>query len=238
MHNPTIFNTMNKQNPRLQILKQIKNGETEQLLLAAGQLHGHYCPGLALGVIAAEKAMMEVRGLSDGMEDLLAIVETNNCFSDGVQFVTGCSFGNNALIFKDFGKMAVTLTSRDGKGIRVVARNNALERIKTKVPEFDPLFKKVVEEQNRDEKLLKGFKEIATQCSFETIKIPFNELFTISPVEISIPAYAPIMETQVCNRCGEAFVASKAAPSDAETLCRGCATMGYGHLDGRGIDVR
>lgn len=60
---------------------------------------------------------LDVKGT--GMEEVIAIVETNNCFSDGVQIVTGCSFGNNALIYKDVGKTAVTVAKRDGSAIRI-----------------------------------------------------------------------------------------------------------------------
>ncbi|MCL4502615.1 MAG: FmdE family protein [Deltaproteobacteria bacterium] len=42
---------------------------------------------------------------------MVAIVECNNCFTDGIQAVTGCTFGNNALIFQDLGKTAVTVAS-------------------------------------------------------------------------------------------------------------------------------
>ncbi len=35
------------------------------------------------------------------MEDLAAIVEVNACFADGVQAVSGCTLGNNALIYRD-----------------------------------------------------------------------------------------------------------------------------------------
>jgi formylmethanofuran dehydrogenase subunit E len=50
--------------------------------MKAGQFHGHYCPGLALGVLAGTYAMAQMSEMSDGMEKLLAIVETNNCFME------------------------------------------------------------------------------------------------------------------------------------------------------------
>jgi len=31
------------------------------------------------------------------MENLMAVVEINTCFADGVQAVSGCTLGNNAL---------------------------------------------------------------------------------------------------------------------------------------------
>ena len=96
-----------RMSPRKEVMSNIWAGRMEPLMLDAAQVHGHFCPGLAMGIMMASKAMQLIRGKSDGLEDLLAIVETNNCVSDGIQFVTGCTFGNNALIFKDWGKTAI-----------------------------------------------------------------------------------------------------------------------------------
>lgn len=87
---------------RDEITRMIETDDLPGLLRKTGELHGHHCVGSALGVIAAHKAMKEL-GIKEttGMEHVLAIVETNNCFSDGVQVVTGCTFGNNALIYRD-----------------------------------------------------------------------------------------------------------------------------------------
>ncbi len=71
------------------------------------------------GVIAGYLAVRELGVKSRGMEEVIAIVETNNCFADGIQVVTGCTFGNNALIFKNVGKTAVTVAKQDGTAIRI-----------------------------------------------------------------------------------------------------------------------
>jgi formylmethanofuran dehydrogenase subunit E len=81
-------------NPREEIEKAVNDGDLEKLLRLSGLLHGHYCPGLAMGVKAAAKAVKELKVKSTGMEEVVATVEINNCFADGVQMVTGCSFGN------------------------------------------------------------------------------------------------------------------------------------------------
>jgi len=110
-------------NPRAPIEAMIREGDLEGLLKKAGELHGHFCPYVALGVRAgygALKALGIERNL--GMEEVVAIVETNNCFSDGVQMTTGCSFANNALIYYDLGKTAVTVARRDGQAVRVAVR--------------------------------------------------------------------------------------------------------------------
>jgi formylmethanofuran dehydrogenase subunit E len=68
------------------------------LLKKSGELHGHFCNYLSYGIIAGVYALKKLGVSHTGMEELIAITETNNCFSDGIQMVTGCTFGNNALI--------------------------------------------------------------------------------------------------------------------------------------------
>ena len=108
-------------NPRQEIEKAIAVGDLPKLLKMSGMLHGHFCPFSAIGVKAAARAMKELSVRSTGMEEVIAIVETNNCFSDGVQFVTSCSFGNNALIYRDYGKTAFTLAS-NSRGLKGLAK--------------------------------------------------------------------------------------------------------------------
>jgi len=83
-----------------------------------------------------------------GMEEIVAIVECNNCFTDGIQLVTGCTFGNNALIFKDLGKTAVTVARRgDGQAVRLLVRPDYREKMFARYPNTEPLFQKVVVER-------------------------------------------------------------------------------------------
>ncbi len=106
---------------RRPIENMIANGDLEGLLRLAETLHGHLCPFVSLGVKAGQYAMAHLQRHNTGMEEIVAIVECNNCFTDGVQIVTGCTFGNNALIFRDLGKTAVTVAVRDsGEAIRLV----------------------------------------------------------------------------------------------------------------------
>ncbi|MDZ7838898.1 MAG: FmdE family protein [Actinomycetota bacterium] len=90
----------------------IRESNLEGLLLKSAEFHGHICSFSAYGVKAGYYAMKKLALNNEGMEEVLAIVETNNCFSDGIQLVTGCTFGNNALIFNDLGKTAVTVINR------------------------------------------------------------------------------------------------------------------------------
>jgi len=58
--------------------------------------HGHSCPGLAIGIRAAELARDRL-GTPD-QSDLVAVAETDMCGLDAIQFLTGCTYGKGNLI--------------------------------------------------------------------------------------------------------------------------------------------
>ncbi len=63
------------------------------------QFHGHICPGLLIGVRAAEFAQKHLDVSQDYDEELVAIVETDSCGVDAIQAILGCTFGNSVYIF-------------------------------------------------------------------------------------------------------------------------------------------
>lgn len=227
-----------KSSPRIDIRNEIHAKRTESLMIKAAQMHGHFCPGLAMGIMAAVYAMNYLEAESDGMEDLLAITETNNCFSDGIQFVTGCSFGNNALIFKDLGKTAFTLTRRDGKGIRVSSKPNSQQVIRESFPDFQKLYQKVVEQQNRDTELMAQYRKKALERALGTLSIDFDKLFDTKSFNVEIPQYAKIHESHICKNCGESTMATRTTNNKTHFLCFDCAGINYNIIDGNGIRTK
>lgn len=221
--------------PRTEIRELIGQGDTQRLLCKAAQMHGHYCPGLAMGVRAAAYAMDALQVDSDGMEDLLAITETNNCFADGVQFVTGCSFGNNALIYKDVGKTAFTLARRDGQGLRICSRHESRAAINEAFPAFQEYYKRVVEEQNHDAELVAAFKRLGVERAFGTLQLPFDALFEVQETTVDIPPYAGIRESVCCHLCGESVMKNRTLEINGKHFCYNCGKIDHDRLDGNGI---
>src|SRR4030043_2091256 len=85
--------------------------------------HGHWCPGLVIGIRAAELALQKLAQV--GKEDIVAVVETDMCGVDAIQFLTGCTFGKGNLIHKDYGKMAFSFYDRSKNlGFRAVLRQD------------------------------------------------------------------------------------------------------------------
>jgi formylmethanofuran dehydrogenase subunit E len=227
-----------KQNPRKHIISLVKNNKIEEIMALAGSLHGHYCPGLAMGVIGSVYSVNKINEFSDGMENILAVLEINSCFTDGIQYVTGCTPGNNSLIYRDFGKTAFSLVKRDGIGIRLTPNISFRGSLSKREPEFSKYYNLVVAEKNRDEKLLREFKKSAQKACFNMIQWDIEDIFKIKEVKLKVPDYAPVRESIFCCKCDEEIMKEKEIIKNGEIYCKGCGKDSYFQLDGSGISVK
>jgi formylmethanofuran dehydrogenase subunit E len=211
---------------------------SETLLKKAEEFHGHICPFLTLGLRASELAMQKVglvkAGLSESVgEEVLAIVECNNCFSDGVQIATGCTLGNNSLIYLDVGKNAVTLVRRGSwRGVRVYVD---AEKIRSKYFTKDALdlFEKVVIKKEGSEEDLEKLQEQWSQIGRSMLTIPEEE-FKIDAVEVAEIERAPIFESVRCAKCGELAMSTRFQYVDGRAVCLSCLGV-CAAVVGRGI---
>jgi formylmethanofuran dehydrogenase subunit E len=225
-------------NPRADIETLIRQGDLAGLLTKAGELHGHFCPGVALGVRAGYIGVRELSARSVGMERVVAIVETNSCFSDGVQMVTGCTLGNNALIYRDLGKTAVTVAKRGGRAIRVAVKPGFSEDFASRHPEAQALFDRIVvhrEEVSEEEQ--QRLMALWREASFQQLNPPEQEVFEVKERQIELPPFAPIFGSARCAACGEKVMETRARVRDGEHACLECASAQYYVLDGSGISV-
>jgi formylmethanofuran dehydrogenase subunit E len=226
---------MNLEHPRDDIEKAVASGDLRTLLMISGMFHGHHCPFSALGVKAAARAMRDLGATSTGMEELIATVETNNCFSDGIQVVTGCTFGNNALIYRDFGKTAFTLARRSGEGIRVMVKPDRV--MEERSEETTELFEKVVVRREGNEEERKRLSLLWKELSFRVLDIPDEEVFDIQRVVVEVPSYARIFSSVKCSVCGESVMEPRVRMSGGEPLCLACSDQEYYQLAGDGIST-
>jgi len=225
-------------NPRANIERLIINGDLEGLLNGAAEIHGHYCSGLAIGVKAAYIACKRLNiAHSDGMEKIMAVTECNNCSVDGIQYVSGCTLGNNALIYKDLGKTAFTFYKRGGKtGLRLVAKSFSDGTDDPLEKEADALFNKAVksrEELTQEES--KRFKELWKMRSHRILKAPEDKIFSIETVDEPDMEYAPIYNSVKCSVCGENVMETRIRMKDEKPVCIPCAGDEYRIIAGRGI---
>jgi formylmethanofuran dehydrogenase subunit E len=215
----------------------IRSQDLGGLLRHAQTFHGHLCPGLALGVKAGQYAMNYLDQENIGMEEVVAIVECNNCFADGIQAVTGCTFGNNALIYKDLGKTAVTVARRhDGAAVRLVVHPDFRERMFTRYPALGPLFEKVLVQRQGNAEDHHRFHHLwEAVARRELTEVDLAEQFLMETLTANMPAYAPIFATEVCSRCGEGIMEPRIRVQRGQKVCLACAGEEYYQLTGQGI---
>ena len=92
------------------------------------KLHGHKCPAMPLGLRTGAAAMNKLGINRTGDHEWLALVELGDkhfatCFADGVQMITGCTFGKCNIQKLNYGKWGLTLIDKKrNKAVRVVPR--------------------------------------------------------------------------------------------------------------------
>jgi formylmethanofuran dehydrogenase subunit E len=181
--------------------------------------HGHVCPGLSLGYVAGKLALEWIKENKAEDEEVVAIVENDACFVDAVQVLTGCTFGKGNFIYRDYGKIALTLMSRNsGRGVRVCLRPGAFAPDEE---HFALLRKVMAGEADEDER--ERFHKIHHRRSVDILETSATDLFSVTPVEGPLPDKARIEPSHLCSQCGEPAMVTKMVPTGEDKLCRACA---------------
>jgi formylmethanofuran dehydrogenase subunit E len=183
----------------------------DEILAASAALHRHLCPRQVLG---ARMGMLAgtVLGLDLPQDDkrLLAIVETDGCFVDGLSAATGCTVGHRTLRVQDYGKVAATFVdTRTERALRVWPCSDA----RSLAPGYAP------EARNRWEAQLLGYQRLPDA---RLLSAQFVHL-TVSIAEI---VSRPGLRTQ-CEMCGEEILNGREVERAGQILCRACDHGGY-----------
>ncbi|MDQ3680575.1 MAG: FmdE family protein [Actinomycetota bacterium] len=179
--------------------------------------HGHMCPGLAMGIRAAEVGLERI-GPHSADEEVVAIVETDMCGVDAIQFMTGCTFGKGNLIHHDYGKNAYTFVRRsDGRAVRVSSVPGGWQP----AGDWHELFAKVrtgmATPQERER-----FWSIQQERSAAIASTPVEELYDVREVEVEAPPPARILASVDCALCAEPTMETRLRRLDGRELCQPC----------------
>lgn len=170
--------------------------------------HGHHCPGLTIGLRAAEWCLRELGRAGD--EDILVVVETDMCGDDAIQYLTGCTFGKGNFIFRDTGKVAFTFYRRsDHKRGRLVIHPDFASDLRIKQEALSP-------DQKEDLALLRQ------ERIDRMMNADLNDLFMISIPDGEIPHRAKIHKTVRCAICGEGVMEPRLLEIDGQRVCVDC----------------
>jgi len=168
--------------------------ETDKLMEQAVEFHGHSCPGLAIGVAAAKYILDQGAEFSVD-EELVAIVENNNCSVDGLQALLGTTFGKGNLIFRDFGKNSFTFFNRKkNKAIRLALKKNLFAN-----------------------------KEFSREEMIDyLLNSKIEDIFQIKRALIPVPDHAEIRESVICYNCCEPTMDTRVREHQGVKLCIPC----------------
>ena len=181
------------------------------LLKASAARHHELCPrqvlGVRMGLLAGERLDLV---LPRADKRILAIVETDGCFVDGLEAATGCSVGRRTMRIEDFGKVAATFVDIEtGEAIRL--RPHSASRIRAL--EFAP------GAANRWQAQLIGYQ-----------RMPASDLFCGERVRLRDSLERLIGKDGVrvhCSACGEEIINGREVHQASRVVCRACAGEAY-----------
>ena len=194
-------------------------GLTQEQIGKAVAFHGHWCPGLALGIRAAEWALANMGSALD--EEIVTITETDMCAVDAIQELVGCTFGKGNLIYHDRGKIAFSFYRRsDGKSARLVVRADFVCGRK------DPFQRELQRRFRTGEALSPEEKALHAKMRKESceliMSLPIEDIFQVKAAGFAIPHRARLMESITCEDCGEVVMESRIRRLEGKYYCISC----------------
>ena len=179
--------------------------------------HGHSCPGLAIGIRVAELAMRKF-GDQDSTE-MVTVSETDMCGVDAIQFLTDCTYGKGNFIHRDYGKMAFSFFDRlSEKGFRVLLKPDARGAVGVQLDTLTELTGSESEAAATQQKIT----QLRQQLQERFMSLPLEEMFDVTQLDSGIPRPAAILQTLVCECCGEAMMESRSRRFNGKVLCIPC----------------
>jgi formylmethanofuran dehydrogenase subunit E len=162
--------------------------------------HGHWCPGVTVGIRVAEVVLREL-GDHAVDEEMVAVVKTDNCAVDAIQYLTGCTFGKGNLVHLDHGQNVFTFARRsDGKALRVACKQRSSR-------ELDAEEKALVDRARADDASpedKEAFAALWRRRAREVLEADESELLAVEKLEAyEIPDKAELYPSARCEGCGQ-----------------------------------
>lgn len=195
--------------------------DPKEYLAAGQQLHGHRCPAMPLGLRAGAAAMnkLGVERAKDGQ--LVALLELGeghcaHCFADGIQMITGCTFGKGNIQQLGYGKFGLTLVDRaSGRSVRVVPRAESQAGMK------QTAFFKEYREKGIPASQVPP--EVVQPLIDQVMGAPEGKILKIGEIEpYELPKPAEAFDSFVCEHCGDMVVEKYGRVAGDQKVCIPC----------------
>ena len=186
------------------------------------KFHGHKCPAMPNGLRVGSAAMNALGVERTGDSALHAILDLGDnhcatCFADGIQVITGCTFGKGNIEKTYKGKWALTLVDKKtNRAVRVTPTAEAM--LANKKTEFfkDYREKGVPPTQVPD--------AVVEPLVVKVMNAPEDMMMKISEVfEYQWKQPAHSFNSFVCEECGEMTVMEYGRIKGDKKVCMDCA---------------
>ncbi|MHA1917924.1 MAG: FmdE family protein [Candidatus Ranarchaeia archaeon] len=161
--------------------------------------HGHKCAmsliGAKAGLYLLDLMKEERKG---GWTDLFAVVEDYSCMIDGLQYVTGCTIGNQTLFFHNHFFPAVTMVRKSTKeGYKLTLKPEIVDEVVKARKGRDQLVAKKYEMGPEEfMKKIKPFQVKLNAIADKYTDVSYTELFTKEKVKLDWRELAKIPLTK------------------------------------------
>ena len=195
--------------------------DPKEFLKDGQKFHGHKCPAMPSGLRVGAAAMnkLGVGRATDGQ--LIAIVELGDdhcatCFADGIQMITGCTFGKGNIKKAHYGKWGVTLIEKaTGRAVRVTPTADAM--LGNKKTEF------FTEYRMKGIPASKVPDNIVDPLVEKVMNAPDDFFLKIGEVfHYDLPEHVDSYSGFVCDICGEMVVEGYGRPLGDKKVCQPC----------------
>ncbi len=195
--------------------------DPKEFLEAGQQFHGHKCPAMPLGLRVGAAAMNALGVERSKDKTLIALVELGDdhcahCFGDGVQMITGCTFGKGNIRQLGYGKFGLTLIDKaTGRAVRVVPKGEA-QAAQKKTDFFQNYRMKGVPASQVPNAVVEPLID-------KVMSLPDGELLVVG--EIHPHPLTPKEESFasfLCDRCGDMVVEGYGRPLGDQKVCEPC----------------
>ena len=171
----------------------IMNQSASDRLTRAVSFHGHLCPGLVIGLRAAEAVMAHPVLGQVAYGKLVCVTENDACGVDAIQCLLGCSAGKGNLVARPRGKHAYSFFDREnGASLRLCLQAHKGEHV------------------SREE------------WQQTLMDMPLEKLFSAAAPNCEIPEAPRIFATIACEICGEGVAEPMLRLEDGKTVCLDC----------------
>ena len=187
------------------------NRHLQEIIDNSSARHTHLCPrqvlGARIGLAGAAALRLE---LPRRDKRLLVILETDGCFTDGIEAATGCTVGHRTLRIEDYGKIAATfIDTHTEQALRLAPRPDVRQQAYAYAPG-------------------ESRRYFAQLHAYQTM--PDDELLAIHPVFLNASIKEIVSRAGVrvnCETCEEEIINEREVVLNGQVLCRTCALGGY-----------